>query len=606
MSMKKPVWFILSCLIVAILTLASCGTASTTQTTTPTEVKGTVTLPTTSTTTPKTTTTTTTTKPTSSDVPKYGGTLTITWNADVINFDNCYYLSTGTLRLTNEELFQGDWARGPAGTNEVSWRIVSFPGVERYSNKGLAESWEITGTANDTLVLHIRKGVNWQNKAPTNGRELTSDDVIFSINRCWTNPSSIMGNSYPAPQSMSAPDKYTAILKYRSLSELSKSLVQVCDMNEMWPKDAVVAKNNDMRDWRSSIGTGAYMLTDYVKGSSATLVRNPNYWDKDPIGPGKGNQLPYPDGVKILIIPDMSTRLAAMRTAKSDQDVVPWDMAATLRKSNPELVWTKSYSVNPYDLYMRVDNTSFPWSNLKVRQAMSMAVDYQAIANTYYGGDAAWYHYPGPAYDEAKDYKTPFNELPKAIQDIYTYQPDKAKQMLADAGYAKGFDVKITCQAIDSDLMSIYKDYWAKIGVNMIVDVKEYAVYQSIRAGGKAEQGIYALTSMQVAFDMVEVNPTHPYNYSKVNDKKCQDAYEQLWANYMDWNKRCQIYKDISQYILENVWTIPCPQPSWYTMWQPWLKGYHGEMSVGNTSQYNWAKWVWIDQDLKEQMTGRR
>jgi pyruvate/oxaloacetate carboxyltransferase len=58
----------------------------------------------------------------------------------------------------------------------------------------------------------------------------------------------------------------------------------------------VVEKYGSGADWRNSVGTGPFMLTDLVASSSATLVRNPNYWDKDPVGPGKGNQLPYLDG----------------------------------------------------------------------------------------------------------------------------------------------------------------------------------------------------------------------------------------------------------------------------------------------------------------------
>ena len=104
---------------------------------------------------------------------------------------------------------------------------------------------------------------------------------------------------------------------------------------------------------------------------------------------------------------------------------------------------------------------------------------------------------------------------------------------------------------------------------------------------------------------MVEVNPTHAYNYAMINDSYIWGIHDQIWAEYLDWNKRCQLYKDGGVYILEHCWMIPCPQPYNYTMWQPWLKNYHGEMSVGNTTQYNWPIWVWIDEDLKEEMIGK-
>ena len=81
----------------------------------------------------------------------------------------------------------------------------------------------------------------------------------------------------------------------------------------------VMQKYGDMTNWKNSVGTGPFMLTDWIPGSEAVYVRNPNYWMKDPIGPGKGNQLPYLDGVSIVILPDASTQQAALRTAKIDQ-----------------------------------------------------------------------------------------------------------------------------------------------------------------------------------------------------------------------------------------------------------------------------------------------
>jgi len=532
--------------------------------------------------------------------------LTMVWPTDVISFDGAYYLIKDSLLMTNEEIFGGDWARGPAGTGEVSWRILSFPGIERYTNKGLAESWEITGDGNNTLVVHVRPGVHWQNKAPTSGRELDSNDIVASVNHTWKNPQSIMGNAYPAPVSMTTPDKYTAILEYKSLADLSKALVQVCDMMEIWPADALAANNEDMRDWHNSIGTGPFVLTDYVKGASLTYVKNTNFWKTDPVGPGKGNKLPYVDGLKVLIVSDISTQASAIRTAKADYCQFNWEDASNIMKTNPELKSSKAFANNPYDIYLRLDNPSFPWTNKDVRIALMKAVDLKGITNSFYGGEANWYHYPFPAYDESKDFRVPFDQLPASTQDMFTYDLDAAKKLMSDAGYASGFDLQLICRTgfNDIDLLSIYKDAWSKLGVNVTLDPKENAVYNSIRNNRATVNAIYALTSMQVAFDMVEVNPNHSYNYAMINDPKCNQAFTDIWANYLDWNKRTQIYKDIGEYILSNAWVIPVPQPYDFTLWQPWLKNYHGEFSVGNTGRYNFSQYVWLDLAQKQKATG--
>lgn len=345
MKVKKLAWLILCCLVVAVLALVSCGPAATTPTTTPTEVKGTVTQPTTPTTPTTPTKPQTPTSAPATAAPKYGGTLTVIWNQDLSMFDDAYANlppSAISALLTHDELWQGDWSKGPAGTNEVTWGITGFESYmwSKFVTGNLAESWEITGPGNGTVILHIRKGVYWHNKPPTNGRELTSDDVAFSIDRAHTLPTSYLSKIGVKPTSITTPDKYTVVISYPDVATMADNLLRVADFMFIWPKDAVLTAKNDMRDWHLDIGTGPFMLTDYVKSSSYTTVRNPNYWMKDPVGPGKGNQLPYVDGVRFLIIPDVSTQEAAMRTGKADQGVFNWD--SSLIKNNPRNIESES------------------------------------------------------------------------------------------------------------------------------------------------------------------------------------------------------------------------------------------------------------------------
>ena len=102
----------------------------------------------------------------------------------------------------------------------------------------------------------------------------------------------------------------------------------------------------DLNDWENVIGTGPFLITDYVSGSIIKFERNPNYWQNDPLNPG--NQLPYVDEVKIMIMTDPSTRLAALRSAQLDyiaNDRVPIykEDADSLMATNPELLWSKYF-----------------------------------------------------------------------------------------------------------------------------------------------------------------------------------------------------------------------------------------------------------------------
>ncbi len=99
-----------------------------------------------------------------------------------------------------------------------------------------------------------------------------------------------------------------------------------------------VEKWGDVNDWRHQIGTGPFMLKDYVSGSSITTIRNPNYYRFDYKYPE--NRLPYLDRVKLLTIPDLATTLAALRTGKIDLvEDLSWEQAASLKKADPQSIY---------------------------------------------------------------------------------------------------------------------------------------------------------------------------------------------------------------------------------------------------------------------------
>jgi len=109
-----------------------------------------------------------------------------------------------------DELIGENWAKGPAGSGETEW-TVGFVGRFELETGSVAESWEVPD--DHTLIFNIRKGVNWQNKAPVNGREFTADDAVWNINRNMTTKSAYLYGAFPPalkPTVWEAVDKYTA------------------------------------------------------------------------------------------------------------------------------------------------------------------------------------------------------------------------------------------------------------------------------------------------------------------------------------------------------------------------------------------------------------
>ena len=548
----KVLWLLLSCLVLAAVVVASCTPAE--PTTAPTSVQSTVSQPGVTTAPTSATTqapTTSTTKPsTITTTPVYGGTLRVTQALDTVTFDDCYTWSAASvswsLNITNDEMLDGDWSAGPAGRGETSWLLYKgFDAMERYENGfGLAESYTVDAAAL-SVTWKIKKGIRFaQNPGSAaaklvNGREMTADDIVASFKRQWDVPVSFMAttNAGFKPVSITALDKYTVMFKFDTFNKLSNTVLDFGDLIHIWPKEALATYNNDLRDWRLSVGTGPFILTDYVKGASATYVKNPDYWKTYNVpGPGFGKQLPFVDGLKVLVITDKSTRMAALRTGKVDQSMgYTYEDASVLLKSNPELkdvFYTDGFA----SVHFRIDDPAAPWSNVKVRQALMMSMNYQSIVKDYYQGHAELYTNT-TSMPEFKDLRIDMKDLPADVQELYSYNPTKAKQMIADAGFPNGFTANIVTSQTFVDVLSIVKDYWARIGVTLNLDVKENAVYNSTLAAKTEKELICRSENLSMILQYAGRRLGHQQTRLGVNDPTIEAAFKGVWDNWLDWNK---------------------------------------------------------------------
>jgi len=439
---------------------------------------------------------------------------------------------------------------------------------------------------------------------------MTAEDVAFSIKRMFELPTCYWYGAYRGsyPVSVTAPDKYTVVVKTPVKTNLeATALLLEISMEQIAtvPKDMVLAKGN-LRDWKDSCGTGPYMLVDYVAQSSATLKRNPGYWQKDPFYPE--NTLPYPDRLTYLIVEDKSTRLAGLRTGKLDVSAISditWEDYKSLKQTAPKLMERKTLFNFPNKIYMRVDTK--PFSDIRVRRALNMAVDRKAIVESYWGGNAEVLSSPLlPIPDHP--FFTPLNELPATTQEMYQYNPEKAKKLLAEAGYPAGFKMNVLCYKAQVDELSIFKDYFAKIGVDLTLDIKEYSVYVSTHSAHKHKDSVYVPEGTGASvWKLNDWRSGTVLNKAMASDPVIDKAYEAVhrWENYRDTAKRNQIYKEVYAYIIDQAYEVHFPTPYVYTMWWPWVKNYHGEGISYGAHVVFWA-YPWIDQELKQTMTGRR
>jgi len=536
--------------------------------------------------------------------PMYGGVLNMPAADPATGFDEAFGppYTLGTVQHTNEMLIKADWLKGPAGTGESEFGVSGF--VLEHQTGCLAESWEIPDPG--TIVFRVRKGVHFHDKPPTNGREMTADDVVFSLKRLWDLPTYFRTNAPDGIESITAPDKWTVVIKcppkqQGPLFMLGAALASIV------PRE-VVEKYGDMKDWKNACGTGAFMLTDYQPGSSITFKKHPRYWMRDPVLPE--NTLPYLDGIKMLIIPDQSTRLAAFRTGKLDwMGNVTWEETQNLQVSNPALKenlkdkWSSDQNL-VYLIYLRTDAP--PLNDIRVRRALALAIDNQTIKDKYYGGHAEILSWPVAPWKEFGDIYVPLEELPESARELYEYHPEKAKQLLAEAGYPNGFKTDVVCYTTHVDVLSMIKASWAKIGVDLEIDIKELGVWYGYIRSKAYKQMYYCYTGVATPLRMLETTVGKTHNLSIVDDKKCNETYDAILANFFDAPKKSKLYRDLVPYILDQAWVVQPPAPRSSNVWYGWLKGYQGEFSPGFHQHTGWPMYVWLDQGLRERLTAAR
>ena len=538
--------------------------------------------------------------------PRYGGQLVIPSDEAPVSFDTFFpqFEIAWPQFHTSESLIAANWFMGPQGTDEVEM-TTGFLRSLASDVPHLAESWETSG---NTLTYHIRQGVRFgldptsEASRMVDGREFTAEDVVASLRREWekgvadgksyaylSDQENVANSIYVSPT-----DKWAVVIEVRPGT--MGSMYEIMSRHQfMSPKEVIDKYGSWEADWENVVGTGPFILKDYVNGSSVTYAKNDNYWGHDPFFPE--NRLPYADSLKILIIPDLSTQMAALRTGKiAELADLLWEDAASLLQTNPELQ-SDSYSKFTKALHPRNDTP--PFDDVRVRRALNMGVNKRAILEHFYDGQGELFVYPiMPAY---KDMYTPLEELPESVQELYEYNPDKARQLLAEAGYPDGFKITLNLQSQDADLASIVKADWAKIGVDVTLDVKDRGTFTSMRGRKSYKQMIvYNLLNFNW-FKMVNDLPRHHLNYTRHNEPWLEELHLAMAAAWPDEAEMKRLKKTQVVRANEAAYSIPLVAPNYVNVWQPWLKGVQGARII-SYNQRQFPRYGWINQELKAEM----
>lgn len=446
--MKRYFFIVLTVILIGGLILTSCSTSTTSTTTSKTAATTSV-LPTTSAppmTTSKapassTTTTTSTAAPTTSS-PQYGGTLKIIASAQ------------GIMNL--------GYPGKPAAINDPILFRAAVETLVTFDPQGtgkivplLATSWQISPDYK-SITFNLRKGVKFHDGTDFNAQAAKYCLDLFKAG------SSTQGY-LKSVASVDVVDDYTIRL---NISDYDAALLTNLSLNAGWMVSPTALKQLGDNAIFHPVGTGPFKFGSYQNNVSLTFDKFDGYWQK-----GK----PYLDHVQWIFIADAVTALASFKAgeAQADRWLTPKD-AIDLQKTGKYTFVQLPSSIN--GMISDSAHTDTPFANIKVRQAISYAMDIEAIAKSSgYGLE--------PATNQLAVPTTPgYN--PAVVG--YPYNPQKASQLLSEAGYPKGFQTSILYPSDypTPDTWVAVQAYLANVGISAKLDAADPPRFFQVTASG--------------------------------------------------------------------------------------------------------------------------
>jgi len=232
-----------------------------------------------------------------------------------------------------------------------------------------------------------------------------------------------------------------------------------------------------------------------------------------------------------------------------------------------------------------------------------MAIDRETIAETYYGGVVDGKP-SGLMRSGIEGWTTAYDEWSQELKDEYSYNPERAKQLLAEAGYPNGFKTNIVAGLGDTDLLQVIQAYFKDINVDMEIKTMDLGAFFGYLRAGKHDQMYYWFEGGLGFAPTISIywraSKGATSNFAYNNDAG-YDALVQKFVSATTEEEARQIFGEASWYTLEHHWAVQIFPLAAFNIWQPYLKGYSGETLEFRYLPFYAAR-LWIDQDLKKAM----
>ena len=439
--------------------------------------------------------------------------------------------------------------------------LIAGPDGKGSVNPGLATGYKVSEDGK-TVTLTMRPGIKFADGSP-----IELSDVKWSLDRARAKET---GGDFAfllaaiGTVETQAPDQ--VILHMTHADPVIIQALATFNAGIMSEKLLMAAPGADLEEKSKNfadhpVGSGPFVLTSWTRNTEMVLERNKYYWGRA----ADGSALPYLDAVKFEIIPDDATRILKLQAGELDMaEFIPYSRVAELKNdSRLNMTLFPAAQINYFTLNDRPtfkDGTKNPMADARVRQALNYATNKEALIQVVSYGTGT----PMRSY---MPMSTPLSSGPAPL---YPYDLAKAKQLMAEAGYANGFDV--TCMVLagsadDAAKLATLQQFWAQIGVRLKGETLDSATRLA-----RYNAGDFQMRTALWTNDINDPNevtsifayyPSRQNNRSGWDDKRIDELFLQSQEE-LDPAKRAAEYKEMQERYAEAapiVFAMEVPYP---------------------------------------------
>ncbi len=308
---------------------------------------------------------------------------------------------------------------------QICSRLMQFqtgPTPATAENRELLPDLALSAESSDaiTWTVKLRQGATFHDVPPISGHAVEAEDVKASFTRTLlpSNPNRAVFDSIDASQ-ITTPDKQTVVFKLK-YPYAPFPILMTSSFGWILPREALAGSYDPAK---AVIGSGPFMFDHYTPDVEFVTKRNPNYYLKDQ---------PYLDGIRTAIVPNISSAEAQFSGGHVDYlSGIPVTDFPAVSGNNPKAAAIKTRGTDNFYIYSQLRDPSSPFQDIRVRRAVSLAIDRQALGKAVVGNDF-WLN-PVTGLGFGRWSLTP-DQLPASTAQWYKYDPQQAKQLLQAAG----------------------------------------------------------------------------------------------------------------------------------------------------------------------------